>query len=243
MNGGALPLDFIGTVLSFAVTMSCLAMTLRLALTGEMKGVAGLQLGPDEGRLYIAHVMFYFVLFLLGLIATVLVSILTAPVIAMLVPDIGAVAEDQAAFQQLAEEFSRTPTGIALSILFLGLVSLPLLYMSARLVTFPAATLAEKRVRIFDTWAWTKGEVWRVIAAMIFTLAPLLVLTASGVFIASALTGITMFPLGGNSDAVTISPMSGFMYGIIVSLFDIPYNLALGGLSAFMYKGFKPSDD
>ena len=68
LNGGAFPLDIIGAAIGFAISMSCLALTLRLAFDGEMTGFTGIKFGPEEGRLGLVHLMFGAVMFFLGFV-------------------------------------------------------------------------------------------------------------------------------------------------------------------------------
>ena len=240
LNGGAVPLDLLGNILGLAITFSCLAMALRLALAGSFEGFTGLQFGQDEIRLFFAHIIYYALLFFLGMVAIFVVVLLTLPLFAMLAPDMTAIADDPEAFQQMMEEFSRSPRGTFLSVVILLLTSLPLLYLAARLVTFPAATLMRKRIMIFETWSWTKGHVRPVILALLLTLAPLWILMMAGVWVSSAVSGIPITvgsPLAGD---VVLNPLSGFVFGFLTSVFSIPFTLAGAGLSAFMYKGFDP---
>lgn len=240
LNGGAIPLDLIGSILGFAITIACVALTLKLALGGEIKGVAGLSFGMDEARLMSAHAIYYALFLFLMFIAGFLAFVLFIPVIAMQLPDLSSIENDQAAMQVAIEEFFLSPSGIFIGLIYLIVVAIPLLYMSARLVTFPAATLHRQRIMIFETWEWTKGNVWPVMVAMLLTLAPLWLLSMAGLFIASAVTGLPLMVGGLTAGEVVLSPMLGFVFGLITGVFSIPFTIASAGLSAFMYKGFDP---
>lgn len=240
LNGGVLPFDLLASIIGFAVTIACMALTLRLALGGEIKGMAGLQFGMDEGRLLSAHAIFYALFVFLGFIALFVVIVAFTPVFAMMMPDLEAVADDPVAFQAAVEDFFRSAPGIALSLAILAATSVPLFYLSARLVAFPAATLMRKKIMIFETWSWTKGSVLPVVAAMLLTLAPLWVLSIIGVFIASGVTGVPVLFGGMASATLSINPLMGFVFGFVTSLFSIPFTIAAAGLSAFMYRGFEP---
>ncbi|MAK61833.1 MAG: hypothetical protein CMK09_12710 [Ponticaulis sp.] len=241
LNGGVLPLDLIGMILSFAITMSCVALTLRLALNGELSGPIGLQLSADEFRLGLAHLIYIALIMFLGFIALVLVFIILTPVLAVLLPDTAAAADDPEAYRQIVEVFfTQTFSGVLLSVLFLVLVSLPLLYLTARLIAFPAATLQRQKIMLFETWGWTKGHVMPVIAAMLLALAPLWCVSMLGVWLGSQVTGIPMFP-GNIAEAESVlTPMLGFVFGLITGVFSIPFTIASAGLAAFMYQGFNP---
>lgn len=242
LNGGALPLDMISSILGLLITISCLAMTLRFAMKGEMSGKIGLEFGASEGRLFLAHAIYWVLLFFLGFIALFVVFVILTPILAMLLPDLESAAQDPEAFQQIAEEFARSSQGVMFSLLVVALVSVPLLYLTARLIAFPAATIARDRVMIFDTWSWTKGNVLPVILAMIVALLPLWVLSSAGAWIASILTGFPLLlPFAGTGAIEQIpNPVMAFVFGLIASVFSIPMQLAYAGLSAFMYQGFNP---
>ena len=240
MNGGALPLDLFGTVLAYAVSVSCAALVLRIALGGEIKGLAGLQFGLDEARLMSAQAMFVVLILFLGLILSFIGGVLLLIAMSTQVPDLTAVENDPVALQAVIEQYFATPGGAVTALVLIALTGLPLLYIAARLVTFPAATLQRKRIMIFETWSWTKGSVLSVMAAMLLTLAPLWVLNWVGMWVASAVTGLPMVFVGLSTGEIVLNPMMGFVHGFIAGIFNIPITIAAAGLSAFMYQGFEP---
>ena len=238
MAGGVLPLDFLGQVLALLVTVSCLAMTIRLAMTGEMKGLTGLKFDMEETRLLFANLFFIAVAFFLAFVAIILASIVMGILIAMLVPDLEAIAQNQRAAEAFLADFFVTPAGIVIMILMFLMVGFPLLYISARLVNFPAATIARQKMMIFETWDWTKDQVWRVIGAIVLAMAPVVLISFLGVWVAGALTGLPV--LGDAGALAATSPIAAFAFGVITGLFSIPSQLVGAALAVFMYRGFEP---
>lgn len=238
LAGGVLPLEFLGHLLGLLITVSCLAMTVRLAMKGEIEGVTGLQFGRDEVRLLLANLLYGGVVLVLGTISLALVYVVGLAIIGMSAPDSAALMNDQAAFQAYAEAFFETSSGRIMAFLMLILACAPLLYISARLVNFPAATLARKKVMIFETWSWTRDQVWRVIGAILLSAAPAFLIATVGLWISGLLTGVPIF-----SDAATlaeVSPVAGFAFGFLGSIFGIPMSLIGAALAVYMYRGFEP---
>lgn len=238
MAGGVLPLDFIGLLLGFLITVSCLAMTIRLAMNGEMDGFTGLRFGADEVRLLFANLMFIAVASFLAFAAIILSSVVLGILLSIVAPDLEAIAQNQRAVEQYLTEFLATPTGWVFSAMMFLMVGFPLLYISARLVNFPVATLVHKKVMIFETWAWTRDQVWRVIGAILLASVPAALITFLGAWLAETLTGISVF--AGASALADASPLSGFIFGLIRSLFSIPMSLIGAALAVYMYRGFEP---
>ena len=238
LSEGAFPLDFIGNVLGLFISISCLAMTLRLAMKGEFDGFTGLKFGVEEARLLLANLMYFLVLFVLGFVAIVLGSIFVGIIMASVAPDLDAMATNQEAAQQYMIEFFGTPAGVVVAILMIAVVAFPLLYSPPRLINFPAATLARQKIMMFETWSWTKDQVWRVVAAIVVTMAPVSVISLLGIWIASSLTGMPLF--GSPEDIAAVSPLSGFVYGALAGVFSIPTYLCGAALSVYMFKGFDP---
>lgn len=243
LNGGAFPLDIIGAAIGFAISMSCLALTLRLAFDGEMTGFTGIKFGPEEGRLGLVHLMFGAVMFFLGFVFLFIASIIGAVIIAMLIPDRITMSTDPQMTQQVLQEFLVTPAGWLVIAIVFAVVILPLLYIFARLVTFPAATVARGKMMFFETWDWTKGQAFRVMLVIVIALGPLIVVNFVGAAIAALLTGFPVLMAVPDLANGGFSPLQGMIYGALTSLFSIPLYIGAAGLSAFMYRGFNPAED
>ena len=100
------------------------------------------------------------------------------------------------------------------------------------------ATIARQKMMIFETWDWTKDQVWRVIGAIVLAMAPVVLISFLGVWVAGALTGLPV--LGDAGTLATISPFAAFAFGVITGLFSIPSQLVGAALAVFMYRGFEP---
>ena len=62
---------------------------------------------------------------------------------------------------------------MGLSLLILVFVALAT-WVWVRIFTYPAATVAERRVQVFSTWRVTKGHAWRIFAAVVLLSLPAL---------------------------------------------------------------------
>ena len=87
-------------VIVMLLNMACMAMTLRLALSGEFEGLLELQVGGDEGRLLLAHILYGALMLFVGLVTGFVVYMLVIAYISTTIPDVSALATDQEAFRR-----------------------------------------------------------------------------------------------------------------------------------------------
>ena len=147
------------------------AALLRLAFADLFPGDAEFRIGPQgfqfggpEARLLGALML----LVLFGLIA-LLFMILVAALLT-----IGIVFSHGAA-SVTPEAASRSPqVQLMLSGLILVFVAIAM-WVWVRIFTYPAATIAGRRVQVFSTWRITKGSAWRIFAAVVLLSLPALV--------------------------------------------------------------------
>ena len=207
------------------------AAVLRYAIRGEFNGATGLAFGPDEARL-------------VGVLAAV--SAIAAPLIflvlmvwsASIIGSLGLTAEeletrmaDQAAFNQtMTEAMGRPPNSsvIVIAILAIGLG----FYLFSRLAMANAASIGERKFVLFQSWSWSKGNVLRIMAAVIVTALPA---TLINLIINSMLSGISVAE--DNPGGILIYVVMEALRVLIATLIGIPY-IALG---AHLYKGLRPS--
>lgn len=101
------------------------------------------------------------------------------------------------------------------------------LWLAARLALAYAATVAENRMMIFSTWAWTKGNASSIVACLLLT-----------VIVPSLLLGAV---LGDAASRVPGSPVHWLVTYVsgAAALFFIqaPY----AGLTAYLYRGLRPT--
>lgn len=230
---------FSGILLGFSEVV-CMALTLRLAIRSEYQGFMGIQIGADEGRLFVANFLYGFLMSLAVLIAGFLVFALASAYLSTTIPDIEAISQDTVAFRKAVGEAFSSPTGTFVAIVMVCLFLLPLLFIAARLVTFTAATIARKKIMIFETWSWTKGYSFQIIIALIVTYLPFVVLVGIGMFVLSGPLSIQLLADPESAEAVSPGKLQSFLYGFGISILSIPIYLVGAGLSAFMYQGFNP---
>ncbi|MFC6199846.1 hypothetical protein [Ponticaulis profundi] len=233
-------LGLAGLILWFVAAMSCMAMTLRLAIRGSFDGVLGLQLGNDERRLMMAHAMYAGMMFMVFIIAAFLATLVVLVFVTSQVVDTAAIENDPEAMAQAAEASLQTPLGQFTSVISTALVALPVLWLSARLVTFPAATIARNKIMIFETWKWTKGVALPIIGAIIVAIGPFWLVYQFGQWLATAIFDLPWMMFWNEETILSVTRLQAFIIGGMAGLFSIPMSLVSAGLSAFMYRGFDP---
>ena len=165
------------------------AALLRLAFAEEHQGDPefaigrqGFQFGRPETRLLGAILLLALFGFLAVLFLLLLVIIFT---IALLVTVHGQTAAPTAA--------TKLPPDVqAMVSVLIGVFALAMLWVAVRICLYPAATIAQKRVQVFSTWALTAGVWWRIFAAFLILLSPAIVL--AGLLAASQ--GVPALQLG-----------------------------------------------
>ncbi len=148
------------------------AALLRLAFAdlhpGEAEfriGPQGFQFGTPEVRLLGALLL----LVLFGFIALLFVILVAALL------TVGVVFSHGGGGASVTPEaVSHSPqVQLMLSGLVLVFVALAM-WVWVRIFTYPAATVAERRVQVFSTWNATKGQGWRIFAAVVLLSLPAL---------------------------------------------------------------------
>jgi hypothetical protein len=232
----ALPLMLIVVFLNVA----CMSMTLRLALTGEFEGVIGLKFGGDEGRLLLAQLIFGALMAFVAIITGFLIYTLVFAYIYTTIPDAAAIQDDQHALQAAIIAAFQTPTGRIVSLIGIVAFLVPVVWLAARLVTYPAATISRRKIMIFETWRWTSGLAIPVMISLVICIGPLWFLTQFGQWVTTSLIGLPWIPLWDETIFASVTFIQAFVIGLIAGLLSIPMNLAFSGLSAFMRQGFDP---
>ncbi len=239
-SGGNFGVYVAFAIISLVTGIAALGMALRLALYGTQDGLFGLKLGPDEGRLLMASLAFWAMLGLISIIGGFILAVFFAFSMMAVVDDPEALQDNPEAVMDALAGAMASPVGWITILATLAFVVL-LLWLWARLITFPAATVDRDKVMIFETWSWTDGNGWRTLAAALLTLAPLYVVSFVATQVIAAGFGVSMMSLMVDPAAATgTSAITMAVISTLSSLTAIPYYLASAALSVFLYKGFNP---
>ncbi|MGE3143231.1 MAG: hypothetical protein AB7L65_07900 [Hyphomonadaceae bacterium] len=141
-----------------------------------------------------------------------------------------ALGDDPAAMMQFAQTLVQEHWQVALALtIFYGAVWL---LVTSRLYVAAPASVAETRIRTFETWPWTKDNMLRICAMRIVLLGPILVVTWI------LLTGLVSV-LGADQMR---EPGVAFVARGAMQVFSLLVASGLeAALSAYLYKGLRPS--
>ncbi len=233
-------LVLLGLLMVLFLEIASMTLMLRLAVRAEYEGFLGIQLGPDEGRMVLAQLLFGFLMWLVFLIVGFVVFALASAYLSTTIPDIAAIQNDEEAFLKAVVSAFQTPAGTIVAVIMAIAFLFPILLIVSRLVTFPAAVIAERRIMIFDTWAWTKGYSLQIMLALVAACLPFFALVHGGQYIVSVIIGLDAGFLITGDELMSASRMQAFVVLFMAGMLSMPVNLVFSGLSAFMYNGFKP---
>lgn len=199
------------------------AAIMRKAVRDEYIHPIGLALGGDEGRLIGVG----------ACVALLSIPILFIASIVMMTTVLSRVAASPEAMEALAENPEALMKAMEEALgsggmLVLEVISTVLMCIVFGLVGFvQAATIGEKRIVLFQALRWLSGNVFRVLAAFILTVAPTLIF--------SSVISINVAPL--ITDVPSLIGLS-VVVGFIGNMLTIP----VAGLGAILYKGLRPAD-
>lgn len=199
------------------------AAIMRKAVRDEYVRPIGLMLGGDEGRL----IGVGFSVALLSIPLVFLGSILMVSTVLSRIADspeaIEALAENPEALMKALEEALGSGGMFVLEI-----VSIAVMCIIFGLVSFvQATTIGEKRIVLFQALRWLSGNVLRVLAAFVLTVAPTLIF--------SSVISMGVAPLV--TDVPSLLALS-IVVGFVGNMLTIP----VAGLGAILYKGLRPAD-
>ncbi len=223
--------DIGGMVIVTLASVFFTAAVLRKAVRDEFIPPWGLAAGPDEMRL-LGVLGCFVALFILP--AFVAVEALDALVIRRVAPTPEALRDLQANPEAMNEALLEVlgPGGLVLlNVLLMAAVILAIIGVIAmvRLSMANAATTGERRIMFFQTWGWSKGNVMRMIGALLITALPA---TLLDLIVAAIVLGIA------GAGPAPVQFVAGAVTGFIQALLSIPA-IALG---AILYKGLRPPD-
>jgi hypothetical protein len=220
-----------GLLLSYAITAVAgaffVAAVLRKAVRDEHVAPVGLTFGQDEVRLL--GVLCCMMLLLLPVIVPfglIMAAILAGRLVALGVDPNQAQVDPQVLRTAMAETLA-TPAG-GLTVMALGAV---MIFVSARLIMANAATIGERKIVFLQTWSWTRGNVLRVIAAMLLTVAPILIV--------ALITG-SLVEAAGSGQGASLPYTARIVAEIALAFMSTILGIAPIALGAHLYKGLRP---
>jgi hypothetical protein len=152
------------------------AAVYRIILRPEDKGFGYLKLGADELRLVLLTLIYVFLAMAFSFVVIFAAGLLAAA---------AAVAGGAVA-------------GIMGVLIFLGVMA-AFVFVGVRLSLAGPMTFAEQRLRVFGSWALTRGQFWRLLGAYVLSIVLALVVVLLGMVIYAATAAILV---GGNLEAV-----------------------------------------
>jgi hypothetical protein len=209
------------------------AAVLRKAVRNEVIGSTGLAFGADEGRLLgVLGAMMCIILPFVGLV-TVVMSTMIFSRIATTPEAMDILLADPEAMN-LAIQTALGDAGFAAFMLFVLLVFVAAVYVLTRLFMVNAATTGERRIVIFQTWRWSRGNVWPMFGAVVLTGLPAVIVT--NLLTEVRISMLTSMPA--DMGAMVPVVVSGALISFVGALISIP-STALG---AILYRGLRPKD-
>jgi hypothetical protein len=203
----------------------------RLMMRQDFSRPTGLRFGADEVRILGAQLGAA-----LGYIPLViLIMLLPAMLVShSVIPDL-AKAQTLLSDPEIFTEAIVTALGsTGAGFLMLGLLALVagVLFVLLRLCLVQAASFAERRIVVFQTWRWTHGNLWHVAAAHIVAYVPAMLAAA---LVIGLLAGL-IAPEDANPDAATVIGVRTIT-NVLAVIAEIP-PIALMGL---LYRGLRPT--
>ncbi|MDZ4693045.1 hypothetical protein [Terricaulis sp.] len=122
----------------------------------------------------------------------------------------------------------------------LGIAGVLVLLLTSRLYLAAPATVEQNRIKVFDSWRWTKGNLLRISATRVLLLAPALILVGVLQSIAAAIFGAPASdPAALAANAQTVSVIGFYFLAGLAQL--LIYGMLEAGLSAYLYRGLRPT--
>lgn len=216
-------------------TVAVTAALVALALDGP-KGLAQ-RLLTDTGRIAASSaIVGFFMAIIVFIIIYVAMSVLIAP----FAEEAKAAAENQV---RMAEIMNRAIESQPNVLLWAGLIGAAIMFvLTTRFYLVAPASVDLKRIVVFNSWTWTRGNVLRIIAARLLLLLPALFLTGAAQTLVALATGAP------NGDPLQLAAMGqsnpvgfGLFYAGAAFVQVALYSSLEAGLSTYLYRGLKPA--
>lgn len=231
---------FGGNLGDLAVTMPAVLASLvfaaavsRKAVRNEFTGPMGLGFGADELRLLAIVAAYACMIIPLGTLVFIVVTTTVLSRLASTPDELAALMDDPEALNAALTQ-ALGPGGTAAFMLFIMLVFAAAIYLFTRLFMVNAATIGERRVVMFQTWGWSRGNVLRMFAAIMLTWFPAYVIDSLVVEVGVAV----LRPITSEGNAGIVLIAFNAIATFVAAMVGIP-SIVLG---AILYKGLRPAD-
>jgi len=221
--------DVIAMLPSMIASLLFVAVVLRKAIRNEFLAPTGLAFGADELRLLgVATALMCLLLPIGGLFFFVMTGVVLSRLASS--PEQLTILMNDPEALGAALEAALGPTGVLAFVLFSLLTLAVFLFISVKLTMVNAATIGERRMVIFQTWAWSRGNVWRILGAIILTALPVF-------FLDNILEAVRLVILQALPGVVTLLVVN-VAVAFLLAIAGVP-SIALG---AILYQGLRPKD-
>ncbi|MEC9251258.1 MAG: hypothetical protein VX501_11455 [Pseudomonadota bacterium] len=167
-------------VLWLVTPIALLALTgamLRMSVKGDYSGRFGLKLGHDEWRVFIVSILVGVLMFVSLVLALMFFVAVMLSVAGGALQRAGISLEESNAEMDMAWSYLSTADWAVLAVV--GLLGLALvMWLSARVSLAMPATIDRGRVLVLSVWPLTNRNAWRVAAATVLAIGPLLLVEA-----------------------------------------------------------------
>jgi hypothetical protein len=225
--------DILAAVPGMLARLLFAAAVLRKAVRDEFIGSTGLAFGADETRLLGVAAALACIVVPFGALVYFIVMI---GVLARLAPDpaaLNALMTNPDAFGE-ALEATLGPVGMVAFSLFLTVAFIGFFYLIVRLAMINSATIGERRMVMFQTWSWSRGNVLRIFGALMLTGIPAYLVSSIFDEIAISVLNVVATP----ENAI----ISAIIYGVAASFVGAMASIPSTALGAILYKGLRPPD-
>jgi hypothetical protein len=230
---------FMGATLSGLLLIGLITAVSYAALTrAALFGVGGAQqhLAGDGGRVFAAVAA---IGFFLSIVFIMLLFVAMSVLIAPFEAEVKAAGEDQAALIAIMDRAVAAQPGTLGWTIAIGLALV--FVITSRFYVAAPGCVDQKRVFVFESWKWTRGNFLRVMGARLMLLLPALIL----VWALQSLAGAALGAPAGDPAAVAAyaaanpAPFATF-YAVASFLQIVIYSALEAGLSANLYRSLKP---
>lgn len=195
----------------------------------------------DGGRVWAAMVIVGFLMVIVMFVVTIPVSMaLAVGPLAPYVQDLTNAGQDRAAVSAIMMRFAEANPGALLAVLLF--YAAVWLVLTSRLYLAAPATVDQRRILTFETWAWTKGNTLRIIAARLMLLLPANIFIGAIGFLIGQSVGLNVLDMGSTAAAAAANP-AGFLIYLTASTFltFALFSSLEAALSAYLYRSLRPA--